>query len=1278
MGFFSKLFSNKGQPRPEASSDEATGPRDPSPEQGEDFDLDSGPGAQAISESGLGGTVNLIHLEGDSEEPIIEVHGLNGEPERDSSMPSDFSDAHDRPEPQVPSEFQDLLDSPDSGALGSRPAPSDLFDSKTSVVHSDSSRHDISQSRDALETQDIAESEDVSRAQDLVELQDAAESHDFNEAQDFSESQDIAISKHIAEPGDQADSKKPVKTSILAEISSRYLSRKFSQGSSQDSPQELSQDLSQESSQDPSQELPQGSSQDSPQELFQDLAPEASQGLTQELSETGSAEAGLSAAGFSEVASSGGGSSEAGISMAPQKDPASDVSQDGLELSSISGESWNLSDSPDLSEPSEHDQSESQLFESEQPESKSSELEPPESQLSESDQPESKSSESEPLESELSESKPIESEPAYGSFDGFASKDLASSQAEALSEGEGGVSPDGENLGGAASERPLSDGTASGGGDAQGSASDDGAPASDEDEDEAYRLQVAAKKKAVETQLLNDLDSLFDFDLDLGPGAPPQLKTSAQSAAALGEEAKAGSGGSGVGGIDGSGCSGIGTGELGAGGLGQGDFGAGEPSGLEIGEGAQDSGGVSGDAGLSRGDAQEGGLDGVFPETIQGGEPRGGSTGEGASQAAHKPFLAEGFDAPEAWPEPPDPQSELGVLRQLIMGREIAQLGYLSRTIVDPNQHANALSQVITEALLLRTRRDDKLNTVLGPTVERIFTSSVRRNPETLAHQIFPVIGPAIRRSISETFLSMIQDLNSTLEMSLSLKGLKWRLEALRARKPFSEIVMMHTLLYHVEEIYLIHAETGLVLDHLVYEGGEARDADLVAGMFTAILDFIKDSFSVEQGDSLDNMRFGDRAIYIRRADQVYMACVVRGNPPASLARDLQAALELMVVDCAQELDDFKGNVEPFKKARRFFEDFLKVRYQDLTKKPPLVMRLLPVALIAIIVAFALMSVVNGRAERRMESERTARAQVVQAAFENAREARERVREAELAKLGSAMDRLGREPGLVVTRVVPEPGGRAQVVILRDNLAREPLDVLAEEEGFDPSLLEISSKPYVSLDGEIVRQRLIRIIDPLPTVEMDFDEDSGLLTLTGTAALGWILEVRDKAMTIPGVSRVDSSKLTDPRTMSMEVLVEAINGVVIHFPTNSFEPTPEDAPLLVKAVDNIVALEELAGQMRMSVTLVIYGHADAIGTDRRNFELSESRTKTIAAMLYARGSSMPIVNYGLGSQFSPKDEAGPPKEDPESRKIELRVRLTQSAYQDAGIASNGAWDAVGP
>jgi OOP family OmpA-OmpF porin len=609
------------------------------------------------------------------------------------------------------------------------------------------------------------------------------------------------------------------------------------------------------------------------------------------------------------------------------------------------------------------------------------------------------------------------------------------------------------------------------------------------------------------------------------------------------------------------------------------------------------------------------------------------------------------LDAHKLWPTPPEPESELGQIRNLLFERELSQLSLFSEVVKEPSLQAHILSRVITEAILLRTRRDDKLNTVLGPTVDKIVTASVRRNPEALATQIFPVIGPAIRRSISETFRSMLQNFNSTLEMSFSLKGLKWRLEAMRVKKPFSEIVLLHTLLYQVEEIYLIHAESGRVLDHMVAQGMESRDADMVAGMFTAIRDFVRDSFSVGQKENLDNLTFGDRTISLLRSDQIFMACVVRGNPPANLNQDLQEALELMSVDCAADLEAFTGETEPFLKYRPFFTDFLEARYQEKPSKLPLMVRLAPAMGLILLLIAAGTFYLSARQQRTHDIIERSQAEKRLLAAQNSQKSWQ-------THVNSIIGLLSQEPGILVGLVTQNKNGIFEISLLKDELASDPAEILESQGGLAPSLFRLIVKPFVSLDPSIIKKRLVRTLDPPPGVAISLDEESGLLTLSGQASQGWIMSARERALTVPGVKKVDFSGLADPRSFLMKALIADIDGVVIHFPSNKDQPIPEDKAKLEEAVDKLVALEKLAQEMELTVNLVIYGHADAVGQDRHNYELSEERTKTVAALLYARGSSMPISNYGLGSTFSAQSEDGaPPKEDQESRRIELKVRL---------------------
>ncbi|MDR2349732.1 MAG: hypothetical protein LBF41_03760 [Deltaproteobacteria bacterium] len=620
-------------------------------------------------------------------------------------------------------------------------------------------------------------------------------------------------------------------------------------------------------------------------------------------------------------------------------------------------------------------------------------------------------------------------------------------------------------------------------------------------------------------------------------------------------------------------------------------------------------------------------------------------------------------------PPRPDPSSEMGKLRSLFFERELKQLDRLTDIIDDPQALAQRIAGVITEALLVRSRKDDKLNTVLAPTVEKIFSSSVRRNPETLANQIFPVIGPAIRRSISDTFTSMLQSFNSMLETSFSLKGAKWRLEAWRVHKPFSEIVLLHTLLYHVEEIYLIHAESGLILDHLVYEGGESRDAELVAAMFTAIRDFIRDSFSVGKNEHLDNLRFGERTIFLQRTEKVFMACVVRGNPPASLKQDLQDALELMVVNSADDLDNFSGDPAPFKKNRAFFQPFLVAQYEEKPRKLPFLVRMIPATIVLILLALLGLKIYddkliaeNGAVEERRAEERADFRTRARASFEK--------------KVNAAIERLNDRPGLAVGRVTEIGDGLYEVVCLKDELAEDPAAVLTEAGDVRESAFRLVVKPFVSMDGPLVRQRIANILAPPGTMEVVFDDATGVISLKGDAPLGWLVSTLNKSTSVAGVKSVDTSGVHNEDIAKMIALVREINDANIRFPLGKAEPIPEDAGKLAEAMDKLKELEDLAPRLQVTISLAIYGHTDATGQPMRNYELSLERTKTVAALLYARGSYMTIRNFAMGSEFSKNDPgADKPVEDLDSRRIELRVFVEGAGANAAKILGLDVGDA---
>ncbi|MCL1985693.1 MAG: OmpA family protein, partial [Betaproteobacteria bacterium] len=252
---------------------------------------------------------------------------------------------------------------------------------------------------------------------------------------------------------------------------------------------------------------------------------------------------------------------------------------------------------------------------------------------------------------------------------------------------------------------------------------------------------------------------------------------------------------------------------------------------------------------------------------------------------------------------------------------------------------------------------------------------------------------------------------------------------------------------------------------------------------------------------------------------------------------------------------------------------------------------------------------------------------------------------------------LNSEPGIVVYDVQRAESTPWTISCMQDELAK-PIENVLQEQGVEPASFHIRRVPFVSYAATIVTKRVENAIHPPQTVHMEFDASNGTLRLSGTAPMDWILRSRQELLSLPGIKQLDTQHLEDPRAHRMDELVRAIESVSVYFPLGKDIPVPADQPKLLAVVENLVALETLGKDMGVSVSVTVYGHADSLGQEKRNYELSQERAKTLAAMLYARGSSIPLTTYGMGAQYA--DPSKNSREgDQASRRIELKVHLAQ-------------------
>ncbi|GGG74899.1 OmpA family protein [Edaphobacter dinghuensis] len=250
-------------------------------------------------------------------------------------------------------------------------------------------------------------------------------------------------------------------------------------------------------------------------------------------------------------------------------------------------------------------------------------------------------------------------------------------------------------------------------------------------------------------------------------------------------------------------------------------------------------------------------------------------------------------------------------LRKLLLGDLIKQLEELRRRLDDPNLRSEEVSKVLAQALSLSIKHDRRVQNALQPIVEQSLRISVEKDPELLAGTLFPIIGQAVRKSVTHSIQHLLDSLNSIFSDGFSLKRWRWRIEALRSGKTFGEIALARSLAYCVEHVYLIHRKTGLLLAESNKNSDILQDADLIVGMLTALQDFVRDSFATNKQDDLEVLHIGEFKVWLLHGPLAILAVVVRGQLPRELELRFAEKIEHIHQNFQGHLIAFEASGQP-------------------------------------------------------------------------------------------------------------------------------------------------------------------------------------------------------------------------------------------------------------------------------------------------------------------------------------------------------------------------------
>jgi len=553
---------------------------------------------------------------------------------------------------------------------------------------------------------------------------------------------------------------------------------------------------------------------------------------------------------------------------------------------------------------------------------------------------------------------------------------------------------------------------------------------------------------------------------------------------------------------------------------------------------------------------------------------------------------------------PPSELSDnsLDKVRELLIGRDDK---FVQEKL---NRDAKGIvTNVVSEALFDRETKDGSVNKVLVPLVEKSLHRSIEANSDKIVGTLYPLVGTLVRKAVSSFLVEFVERTNALIENSLSPKSVSWRFKAWQSGIRYSEYVASQIYQYQVQQLLVIHRETGTLLHSISSDPDKEKDADLISSMLVAINDFVADAFGVtstESENELGEIKTEDFTLLIKIGPQALLVAAVTGSIPPEVRGKLQQALEDFHQFYQQPLLNYEGDNAPFDGCETILSDCLiSERKEGEGKKSK---RLIgAVVLLAIFLGLAVLSFMR----------------------------------LSLSILKSDLHELTPPPGIIVTDTYIS-NGNVHAKVLRDPIATS-IESWFSENGIDSERVTVIEEPFVSLKPSVVERKLSMLVSDYPLSESENISlekgENGSFVIAGTVFTPTAINLTQQIGAIPGISMlsVDNTSLNvkaahqvDNAVLQKAALNRLVNKVSsqnVLFATNQEALSEVQLAKLEPLANDIKQLLALADKTETVVSIVVMGASDNSGSSARNRALSQKRAENVVNSLISLGVESDIL-----------------------------------------------------
>ncbi len=209
-------------------------------------------------------------------------------------------------------------------------------------------------------------------------------------------------------------------------------------------------------------------------------------------------------------------------------------------------------------------------------------------------------------------------------------------------------------------------------------------------------------------------------------------------------------------------------------------------------------------------------------------------------------------------------------------------------THAEPDTYAGAVAHVVGPAIRIQTRQ----------------------NYQDIVSALYPVIGGTISKAIAETFEDFRRTIDARLKRDFNLRArvrrFVYRIQGIST----TELALRDVLPYKIKNVFLIHRDSGLLLEHLS-AAEDVPDLDLISAMLEAIRNFAHDTFKPGGGEGeLEEIQYGAYRILLEPGLHAYLAVVLTGSEPLPYSGLMKAVANHINFQHEKALRDFDGKMD--------------------------------------------------------------------------------------------------------------------------------------------------------------------------------------------------------------------------------------------------------------------------------------------------------------------------------------------------------------------------------